>query len=176
LIVDGSIDWKAVAFVAPDKPVKVGDIVAATLVHFRIRESDFKGKSRRREVARARQVVMYLARKMTAASLPMIGREINGMDHTTVIWGARKIQKLIDADLEGMASNVKAIRELVMSGNPRAELRERDQKALHAAREAQAEREAEEAIRHSEQMAKLKRIKELADAGFLPTDREGRRM
>jgi len=171
--VDGSIDWKACTFV-PEKTVGVRDIIAAAVLHFRLTKSDFLSKSRRRELARARQVVMFVAREITPASLPMIGRELGGLDHTSVLFGARKIAALIADGREGMADHVKAVRDLATSGNPKAALRMRDAKSRHAALEAVAEQEAEEAIRHSEQMAKLKRIRELAGAGFIATDKEGR--
>jgi chromosomal replication initiator protein len=49
-------------------------------------------------VAYPRQVAMYLARELTDASLPKIGKEFGGRDHTTVIHATTKITRLISED------------------------------------------------------------------------------
>lgn len=56
---------------------------------------------RARDVARPRQIAMYLAKELTPKSLPCIGREFN-RDHTTVIHALRQIEKLrlIDGDIQ----------------------------------------------------------------------------
>jgi len=55
---------------------------------------------RAREVARPRQIAMYLAKQLTPRSLPEIGRRFGGRDHTTVIHAVRQIEKLRMADAE----------------------------------------------------------------------------
>jgi chromosomal replication initiator protein len=57
---------------------------------------------RAREVARPRQIAMYLAKQLTPRSLPEIGRRFGGRDHTTVIHAVRQIEKLrgLDHDLD----------------------------------------------------------------------------
>lgn len=62
--------------------------------YFDLRPSELKGKSRQRQVARARQIAMYLARQHTECSLPEIGRAFGGRDHTTVLTSVRKITGL----------------------------------------------------------------------------------
>jgi len=170
---DGSVDWSAVAFV-PAKLVKVSDIFAASVLHFGVSAKDLRSSNRKRHYARARQVAMFLARELTEASLPMIGREFGGRDHTTVLFGARRIKAMMETNAEGMRDHVTAVRAMVLSGNPKAALRERDIQARYAAEEAQAHREADAAIKHAETMKKFHRIKQLADAGFIPADRAGR--
>ena len=60
-----------------------------------------KGSPRRaREVARPRQIAMYLAKQLTQRSLPEIGRRFGGRDHTTVIHAVRRIEELRAADAE----------------------------------------------------------------------------
>ena len=66
--------------------------------YFDLRPSDLKGKSRQRQVARARQIAMYLARQHTESSLPEIGRAFGGRDHTTVLTSVRKITSLRKTD------------------------------------------------------------------------------
>lgn len=165
---DGTINWKTVAFTTPGQPAKVSDIRAAAALHFRVSEADIKGPSKRKELARARQVVCFLARELTAASLPMIGRELGDRDHTTVLWGCRKIKKLMGANAEGMVAHVQNVRELVLSGNPRAALSTKNAEARRRAEARLAEADAEAAIRHSERMRQFRRIQANAVSGGIP--------
>lgn len=56
---------------------------------------DFKAKKRTKSVAFPRQIAMYLSRELTDSSLPKIGEEFGGRDHTTVIHAHEKISKLL---------------------------------------------------------------------------------
>lgn len=66
---------------------------------FNISIEDFKGTSRRREISWARQIAMYLMRQHTPLSLPRIGEEFGGKDHTTVLYSCDKITQLQKSDL-----------------------------------------------------------------------------
>ena len=59
---------------------------------------DLKGNSRRREISWARQIAMYLMRQLTNLSLPKIGEEFGGKDHTTVMYSCEKIAQLQETD------------------------------------------------------------------------------
>lgn len=61
--------------------------------HFEMRVEDLKAKKRTRAVAFPRQVAMYISRHLTDASLPRIGEEFGGRDHTTVIHACEKIDR-----------------------------------------------------------------------------------
>ncbi|MGI8387682.1 chromosomal replication initiator protein DnaA [Robertmurraya sp. P23] len=66
--------------------------------HFNVKLEDFKAKKRTKSVAFPRQIAMYLSRELTDFSLPKIGEEFGGRDHTTVIHAHEKISKLIQTD------------------------------------------------------------------------------
>ena len=61
---------------------------------FNIKLEDFKAKKRTKSLAFPRQIAMYLSRELTDYSLPKIGEEFGGRDHTTVIHAHEKISKL----------------------------------------------------------------------------------
>lgn len=63
-------------------------------LHYRIPTQDMIGERRTKEIVRARQVAMCLARRLTLRSLTEIGRYFGGRDHTTVLHGANKIERL----------------------------------------------------------------------------------
>ncbi|MDO4792589.1 MAG: chromosomal replication initiator protein DnaA [Filifactor alocis] len=65
---------------------------------FSVRVEDFSSKARKREIAYPRQVAMYLCRELTPLSLPKIGSEFGGRDHTTVIHACEKIANEISTD------------------------------------------------------------------------------
>src|SRR3970282_2934366 len=68
---------------------------------FRLRMADLKARNNSRKVVYPRQVAMYLARELAAASLPEIGRAFGGQHHNTGLHSVVKIQKSkkVDKDL-----------------------------------------------------------------------------
>ncbi|GEL76322.1 chromosomal replication initiator protein DnaA [Tenuibacillus multivorans] len=66
---------------------------------YHVRLEDFGAKKRTKSVAFPRQIAMYLARELTDFSLPKIGEEFGGRDHTTVIHAHEKISKMMADDL-----------------------------------------------------------------------------
>ena len=66
--------------------------------YFNLRLEDFKSARRTRNVAYPRQIAMYLSRKLTDTSLPKIGEEFGGRDHTTVIHAYEKILQNLKVD------------------------------------------------------------------------------
>ena len=66
--------------------------------YYSIKIDDFKSKKRTRAIAFPRQVAMYLARELTDLSLPKIGEEFGGRDHTTVLHAYDKISTEIKTD------------------------------------------------------------------------------
>lgn len=66
--------------------------------YYHIQLKDLKGKKRVKTIVLPRQIAMYLSRELTDNSLPKIGAEFGGKDHTTVIHSHEKIQLLIEND------------------------------------------------------------------------------
>ncbi|MFQ5451468.1 MAG: chromosomal replication initiator protein DnaA [Nitrospinaceae bacterium] len=69
-------------------------ILKTVASHFNVKVSDIKSKKRSRDISTPRQIAMYLCREHTKASLPNIGNQFGGKDHTTVIFSHKKISKL----------------------------------------------------------------------------------
>lgn len=82
------------------KRIPVAAIQARTSAHFHIPLGEMTSQRRAREVARPRQVSMFLSKLLTPKSLPDIGRLHGGRDHTTVIHAIRQIEKLRIDDAE----------------------------------------------------------------------------
>jgi chromosomal replication initiator protein len=91
--------------------ISVDEIQKQVALHYGLRMNDFLSPRRARTVARPRQLAMYLAKHLTTASLPEIGRAFGGRDHTTVAHAVRTIDNLIqtDAALADAAAGLKRV-------------------------------------------------------------------
>jgi chromosomal replication initiator protein len=90
------------------KQITIDLIIDVTANYFNLRIEDFKSQRRTRNVAYPRQIAMYLARKLTDTSLPKIGEEFGGRDHTTVIHAHDKITEGLKED-EGLQEAINEI-------------------------------------------------------------------
>lgn len=77
-----------------DHLITIENIQKTVAEYYNIKVSDLKSKSRTRSVARPRQMAMALAKELTNHSLPEIGREFGGRDHTTVMHACKTINEL----------------------------------------------------------------------------------
>lgn len=82
------------------KMITVELIMDTVAKHYRIKISDILSKKRARNIARPRQMAMALTKELTNLSLPAIGDNFGGRDHTTVMHGVRVIAELREADPE----------------------------------------------------------------------------
>ncbi len=94
---------------ASDRKVTIEEIQRQVSEHYNIRLSDLIGPKRVRNIARPRQVAMYLSKQLTTRSLPDIGRRFGGRDHTTVMHGVRRIEDLKSHDNQ-IAEDVELLR------------------------------------------------------------------
>lgn len=78
-----------------DREAPIARIQREVAAHFRIPLIEMTSARRARDVARPRQVAMYIAKEITPKSMPDIGRRFGGRDHTTVIHAVRKIKSLM---------------------------------------------------------------------------------
>ena len=78
--------------IKPKKNVAIKDVVKTVSGYYSLEESSIYEKTRRKEIVKARQVVMYLLREDFNVSYPLIGQKLGGKDHTTVIHSYLKIK------------------------------------------------------------------------------------
>jgi chromosomal replication initiator protein len=81
-----------------DRRVSIDDIQKKVSEHFDIKVADLLSSKRSIDVARPRQIAMYLSKVLTTSSLPEIGRKFGGKDHTTVMHAVKKIETLKKED------------------------------------------------------------------------------
>ena len=95
------------------KVITVDKIQNTVSNFFNIALSEMLSQRRSRPLARPRQIAMFLAKKMTARSLPEIGRRFANRDHTTVIHAVKTITRLSEQDDE-MKKNISQIKSLLL--------------------------------------------------------------
>ncbi|MGX2956332.1 chromosomal replication initiator protein DnaA [Ursidibacter arcticus] len=81
-----------------DHLITIENIQKIVAEYYNIKMADLKSKSRTRSVARPRQMAMALAKELTNHSLPEIGREFGGRDHTTVMHACKTISEMRGTD------------------------------------------------------------------------------
>ncbi len=95
-----------------DRQLTVDNIQRLVADYFNIKISDLISKSRARNIARPRQMAMSFSKQYTNLSLPKIGTEFGGRDHTTVLHACRKVDELIKADLN-FESDYKKLQKII---------------------------------------------------------------
>jgi chromosomal replication initiator protein len=94
------------------RKVRIDEIQRACADHYDIKISDMVSARRTADLTMPRQVGYYLSKELTAHSMPAIGRRFGGRDHTTVLYGVRKITELrktepnLNAELQAIAASL----------------------------------------------------------------------
>ena len=83
---------------ASPQPATLPSITNAVCKHFNLTRHEIAGRSRTSRLTRPRHIAMYLMREDTNHSLPAIGAELGGRDHTTVLHAIRKIARELPKD------------------------------------------------------------------------------
>ncbi len=95
------------------KPIKINTIQKVVADYYGISLSDLTGKKRNSKISNARHVAVYLSRTLTEYSLPEIGCEFGGRDHTTIMHSNTKIEDALKTDsqlnytIEKLIENIK---------------------------------------------------------------------
>jgi chromosomal replication initiator protein len=106
---------EALKDILPERKPKIISILLiqkTVAQYFSLKLDDFKAKKRTRAVAFPRQIAMYLAREMTDNSLPKIGEEFGGRDHTTVMHAHEKISTDLQSDIS-LQSTVQELKNII---------------------------------------------------------------
>ena len=98
---------------ANNRRVSVDEIQKKVAHHFSIKTSDMFSARRARQIARPRQIAMYLAKNLTAMSYPEIGKRFGNRDHTTIMHAVRKIEELMQHDSE-LCDDIQLIKSLLV--------------------------------------------------------------
>jgi chromosomal replication initiator protein len=83
-----------------DRRVSIDDIQKRICEYYNLKMSDLLSSKRLQNIARPRQVAMYLSKILTTRSMPEIGRKFGGRDHTTVLHAVRKVEEFCSNDQE----------------------------------------------------------------------------
>lgn len=78
----------------------VRDIQDAVIAHFRMPRVELFAKRRNKATVRRRHIAIYLSKILTIQSLPEIGMRFGGLDHTTILYASRKIERALHQDAE----------------------------------------------------------------------------
>ena len=81
-----------------DKGVTSDEIMEAVCKHFEVATSTISGRSRKKDIVVARQVVMFFMQKHMQMSTTRIGRLVGGRDHSTVLYSCSQIEKRLKTD------------------------------------------------------------------------------
>ncbi len=100
--------------IKPQKTVSVKDVISVISNFYNIEEKILYEKTRRKEIVKPRQIIMYILREDFNTSYPYIGQKLGGRDHTTVIHACEKIKGDIKSDTT-LVQELDQIRSLLYS-------------------------------------------------------------
>ena len=97
---------------ASSRQISIDAIQNRVASHYGVRVAEMFSPRRARNIARPRQVAMFLAKNLTSLSYPEIGRQFGGRDHTTVMHAVRTIEGLVNSD-QVVAEDVQLLKSLL---------------------------------------------------------------
>lgn len=100
----------------PQKTISIKDVLSIIANYYNIEEKILYEKTRRKEVVKPRQIIMYILREDFNTSYPYIGQKLGGRDHTTVIHAYEKIKNDLKTDLL-LKQEIDQIRSLLYVNN-----------------------------------------------------------
>lgn len=98
--------------IRPQRSISPEEVIRATAQFYEIPESAIFEKTRKKDVVKPRQIVMYLMREDLHVSFPSIGERLGGRDHTTVIHSCEKVKEMLTRDT-GIGEELEKIRGML---------------------------------------------------------------
>ena len=114
ITIDSTADLLADLLRASNRQISVDVIQKRVAAHYGVRVSEMFSARRARNIARPRQIAMYLAKNHTSLSYPEIGRQFGGRDHTTVMHAVKTIENLMTSNAQ-LAEDVELITSILAS-------------------------------------------------------------
>ncbi len=114
ITIDSTSDLLADLLRASSRQISVDVIQKRVAAHYGVRVSEMFSARRARNIARPRQIAMYLAKNLTSLSYPEIGRQFGGRDHTTVMHAVRTVENLMKSDAQ-LNEDVELIKSILAS-------------------------------------------------------------
>ena len=114
ITIDSTADLLADLLRASSRQISVDVIQKRVAAHYGVRVSEMFSARRARNIARPRQIAMYLAKNLTSLSYPEIGRQFGGRDHTTVMHAVKTIENLMKSDAQ-LSEDVELIKSILAS-------------------------------------------------------------
>lgn len=113
-------DWSAIAVInyinqhmGTARRVTSAEIMGEVCRYYKVTKEEFLSRRRLRHITHSRHVTMYLIKDMTSKSLPEIGRDLGGLDHTSVIYGVRRMTALMEQD-PGLKAEIEELRQKLL--------------------------------------------------------------
>jgi chromosomal replication initiator protein len=98
--------------IRPRRSVNINEVVEAIAKFYNTDPEIIYDKTRRKEIVRTRQIIMYILREDFNISYPMIGKRLGGRDHTTVIHSCTKIERELGVD-SGLVQEIEQLRTIL---------------------------------------------------------------
>ncbi|MCX6758518.1 MAG: chromosomal replication initiator protein DnaA, partial [Candidatus Nealsonbacteria bacterium] len=96
----------------PKKIINFKKVIQSVIDFYDLKEKDLMSSSRKKEIVRPRQLIMYLLREELKASFPFIGRKLGDKDHTTVIHAYKKISAEVKVN-EGLQEEISLLKQKI---------------------------------------------------------------